>query len=382
MKTLIIGDPHFKHRKALEECKIYSEKVIAIAQTQQPTFIVVLGDVLDTHEIVRVQPHNLVESFFEGLSAIAPTYVLIGNHDYINNSQFLTNAHIFGPFKKWPNLYIIDRPLYAEIEDKSFVFMPYVPPGRFIEALDTLIIDGYENWELVDCIFAHQEFKGCKLRSGDDFKSTLGDEWDAEYPLVISGHIHNFQRVGSNIIYAGSSIQHFHTESGQKHLLLVEWDEEGEYPNEPKITKLKIGMKIKKLLHITPDELVKKDAKYIERITACDLKINLIGTPSDFASFQKNKLYDALSKKGAIFSYETTETNTNPEDLNLRNAGKDDVCYDKIFRTIISKKDKLIQSEYRLLFGDFEEQPPDSGPVALRFVDDSDDDDKNEHSKL
>lgn len=374
MKTLIIGDPHFKYKNIID-CEIYSKNVIEIAKKHQPDFIVILGDILDSHEIVRTQPHKLVESFFEGLSGVAPTYVLIGNHDYINNSQFLTDNHIFGPFKKWPNIFIIDAPHYVEMGNKSFVFMPYVPPGRFMDALDVLTTKYDEPWEFVDCIFAHQEFKGCKIRSDTGFKSAVGDVWDENNPFVISGHMHNSQRVGANIFYTGSSIQHSHKES-QKYLFLADWDKEGEFPNEPKLTKLSLGMKVKKWLSITVDKLTKKesDKKYIDKLLTYDLHINLIGTSLEFATFKKTKLHALLVKNRVLFSYESTETYSNSDEIaSLRSAKKKDVCYNTVFQTIVSKKNEFVQAEYELLFGKLsvnnESAETTVGHIELEFED-------------
>ena len=88
-----------------------------------------------------------------------------------------------------------------------------------------MVLEG-ETWELADCIFAHQEFRGCKMGK----EISKGDEWNAEYPLVISGHIHDYQIVGKNILYPGSSIQHTYTETHNKRIWLVDWDKECENP--------------------------------------------------------------------------------------------------------------------------------------------------------
>ena len=168
----------------------------------------------------------------EQLSQIAPTYVLIGNHDLINHSQFLTDNHIFNPMKKWPNVFIADTmPQVLQIEDsdgeeRTFVFCPYTPPGRFAEALNKIVPLGY-TWELADAIFAHQEFEGCKM---NQITSEEGDVWDPAFPPVISGHIHDAQTVGENVFYPGSAIQHGFGESAGKRIWFINWepDEEGE----------------------------------------------------------------------------------------------------------------------------------------------------------
>ncbi len=83
--------------------------------------------------------------------------------------------------------------------------------------------------ENVNCIFAHQEFYGCKMGA---IESIEGDKWDHSFPLVISGHIHSEQRPQKNIFYPGSVIQHAFGESEDNGLLLLIFNGSkiGEYP--------------------------------------------------------------------------------------------------------------------------------------------------------
>ena len=80
VRVLVIGDTHFKHNH-LKEGAEFVEACVSRARTLAPDFIVCLGDTLDTHNIVHVQPHKLAFKFLEQLSQIAPTYLIIGNHD-------------------------------------------------------------------------------------------------------------------------------------------------------------------------------------------------------------------------------------------------------------------------------------------------------------
>ena len=36
-------------------------------------------------------------------------YVLVGNHDYINNSQYLSGNHWMTVFKGWENVKVVDK---------------------------------------------------------------------------------------------------------------------------------------------------------------------------------------------------------------------------------------------------------------------------------
>jgi hypothetical protein len=55
----------------------------------------------------------------------------------------------------------------------------------------------------ISLIFAHQEFYGCNYGIT---QSIHGDRWPIDYPMVVSGHIHQHQKL-NNITYVGIPIQ-------------------------------------------------------------------------------------------------------------------------------------------------------------------------------
>ena len=88
--VLTIGDPHFKVGN-VPESKEMTKKLISLAKNIKPTFIVCLGDILHRHETIHVSPLMRAEEMVRLLSEIAPIFVVIGNHDRPNNSNFLTD---------------------------------------------------------------------------------------------------------------------------------------------------------------------------------------------------------------------------------------------------------------------------------------------------
>lgn len=230
-KVLFIGDPHFKINNNnitdvfIEEC----EKILKQLHDDNgdKVLCVIAGDILDTHERIHQTPYNKALKFIDNLRKITKVYILVGNHDYENNQQFLTDKHWMNPLKKWDNVFIAEQVL----EYQNMIFVPYVPPGRFLEALDT-----YEggDWRDAKCIFAHQEIRGCTLGT---LKSEHGDKWPLHYPLVVSGHIHKAHRPQKNVIYPGSVIQHnFGEENNDTGLFLIDFsetEEEKKYQNIP-----------------------------------------------------------------------------------------------------------------------------------------------------
>lgn len=335
--AFVIGDPHFKVKTTLESQE-FVMRCIEEAKKRNPTFIVLLGDILDTHEIVRIQPHHLACTFIEKLAEIAHTYVLIGNHDYINHSQFLSNKHIFNPLKKWHNVTIVDRPLFADFtsEDdvKTFVFCPYVPPGRFSEALNTLVTTEGDTWELADCIFAHQEFYGCKMGA---ILSECGDKWDECYPPVISGHIHDAQTVGENVFYPGSSIQHAFGESPNKHVWFVTFDD-----TEPfAVEKISLGMKGKKIVTLNYGDL--KGFDYSKAASKHHLKISLKGTSEEIKTFKKSRLHSDMVKQGIKFAYKMEKLLT--ENTETKKTGEH-MSYHAMLKDVVATKPQSVQDAY------------------------------------
>ena len=229
MKVLCIGDIHVKVSN-VPEIDEMTDKLINLTKERRPDFIVIMGDVLDRHATIHVSCLMRAEKIVLELSKLAPTFVLVGNHDRPNNSNFLTDEHPFNAMKLWPNTYIIDK-VYSYIfsmdqsssyiqvrednlansDEYRFIFAPYVPPKRFMEALNTLntmnlpTTDENSVFDKTSAIFAHQEIINAKMGA---FLSTEGDEWPLSNPLLISGHIHDYDNLQPNMIYVGVPLMH------------------------------------------------------------------------------------------------------------------------------------------------------------------------------
>lgn len=215
---MVIGDPHFKFQEFyLQRVEEMGEKFIALCKERKPDFIVNLGDTLHDHRKIDMLAQCKAVCFLRELSKIAPLFILIGNHDRVNNSDFLSTVSPFEALKDWKNTYIVDQPytLTFHTFDKvfSFYFVPYVAPKRFQEALSLYNIDV----EKFTMGFGHQEFFGSKMGA---FLSEEGDVWPYDKPIVC-GHIHDSQLVRNQngkeyINYVGTPIGHSHGEHGLK----------------------------------------------------------------------------------------------------------------------------------------------------------------------
>ena len=208
-RVFVIGDPHFREG-AVMEMDLFIEETLRIIEENKAKadYIVVLGDIMDRHGILHQKPFHQSCKFLIDLAKLLPTYCLIGNHDFDIPSKYLPDNH---PFKMmtWtsiPNLVIVDKPVILQ----GKFFCPYVPPGMFQRAIkDVLGEGGCEalTRNNIGLVYAHQEFKGCHMGR---VVSETGDDWPREFgtaPFIVSGHIHDHQMVGENIMYVGTPVQ-------------------------------------------------------------------------------------------------------------------------------------------------------------------------------
>lgn len=278
--VICIGDPHFKTDNIIE-VDMFIDRVENLIKEKQPDFIICLGDLLHTHERLHTTALNKAYEFVDRMRQLAPIYVLVGNHDAISNQIFLTNNHWMNALKEWDNVFIVDKVISYEINTELFIFTPYVPPGRFIEALDTLET---HNWRNASCIFAHQEFYGCKMGA---IISTEGDKWDLTNPNVISGHIHSRQIIQENIYYTGSAMQHAFGESDKNIIAFLSFRHTN-YERE----EIDLQLPRKKIIYIDIDDVEEYELPQTED----KIKVSISGTYEQFKSFKKTEKYKTLTR--------------------------------------------------------------------------------------
>ena len=106
-RILFIGDPHFQITN-LHEVNLFLPEMKKLAIESRPDVIIIAGDLLHTHERLHTTVLNKAYEFVRMMRDIAPTYILVGNHDYISNTQFLTDSHWMNSMKEWADVEIVD----------------------------------------------------------------------------------------------------------------------------------------------------------------------------------------------------------------------------------------------------------------------------------
>lgn len=337
IRVLVLGDLHFKVNN-VKECKEMCTSIFRVIEEETPDLIVSMGDTLDRHESIHVVPLTNAIKFLNKLSQYQETISLIGNHDLPNNSTFLSDYHPFVGIET-ERLTIVNKVMIKEFKDFKFIFVPYVYPGRFQEALDTKK-DEIGQLSSIDGIFAHQEFYSTKMGA---IISTIGDKYPKDAPFVISGHIHDYTRPQDNIVYVGTPMQHAFGDRDDKTISLFTFKKGIKNPTEKRIDlnltkKIICKINTKDLLTWIPKE------GYL-------IKLIIEGTNSELKSIMKLDYIKKLSKLGIKIVYNAIDeikigiTNTiNKQEIKLPfqqrlvNSIKDKPKQIKWFNHIFSNK--------------------------------------------
>lgn len=223
MSVLIIGDIHMKVNNE-RQTNILMLDVIEIISKNDIAFVVILGDTLDNHGKIDMECLCRASDLFEMIIATGKhLFVLIGNHDRKNNKDFMSNRHPFRGWGRQKGITIVDKTIVYDFpllnlginsdQKMKFCFVPYVPNGMFMEALKDVKLDE------ITAIFAHQEIDGCKINKLSNAKC---DIWDSKWPIVYSGHIHDFEIVQDNFLYIGTPCQHTYADTPDKGVYLLD----------------------------------------------------------------------------------------------------------------------------------------------------------------
>ncbi len=258
VRILVIGDLHVE-KSNLNIYKDVFEEILTLIDEINPDMVVSLGDSLDSHERIFMRSLTTVTNFYLKVAKkVKSVIIIIGNHDRENNRDFMSSIHPFVGLIGQKNITVVDKTTYEEIDNCKFLFIPYVPNGRFHEALAeieyypiTFAKDGGKQSKVVpNLIFAHQEFRGATLAK--NIVSSKGDGYSSDMPPCISGHLHDYHQVG-NILYAGTPMQHDFDESDDKALLNINFDVN---KNIFTIDRIKLKTITKKVtIQLTPETL-------------------------------------------------------------------------------------------------------------------------------
>ena len=332
VSILFIGDQHFKTDN-IKEIDLFIISIEKITIQKKPTIIILAGDLLDSHERLHITPLNKAYELVNKLRILAPVYILVGNHDMCNNQQFLSDNHWMNGMKNWKNTYIIDKVHYETINDFNFTFVPYVFTGRFEEALNTI-----DEWKSSHCIFAHQEFFGCKMGA---IISMEGDKWSLHYPPIVSGHIHLNQTPQKNIYYPGSSLQTSFSDPFNNIVALLSFRSNNDIYE---LEEIPLCLPKKKIMYIKIEDVNIVQISDLVRDNY-KIKLSLSGTVEQFKAFKKTSIYKDITKHQTVKIVFKQNLPDNLSDNIIEHRSFNDVLH----QLIVSENNKYLYKIYELI---------------------------------
>lgn len=335
MYLLLIGDPHFRVDNIPESQKFIDQVKISITKLLEESrldYVIILGDVLHTHEKIHTLALNMAIKFFDICRSLVKTYVLVGNHDATSNTIFLESTHWMNVIKGWNNIEVVEKPEWIE---KKILLCPYVPDGRFLEALSN-----EPEWKSAKLICGHQLLNGAKMGA---IKAEGVEEWCDEYPMLISGHIHDKQEVKKNLYYTGSSMQHAFGETADKTIILYNLETKEREEIDLELPK-------KKIIYINANDLesVEKSLK-----DEYQYKLVIRGTAAECKAVKTNSVLKRLKdlenvKRVQIKEEIETESeseNEESKDESEVEEKKSGVNFLEILKVIVDERDnKYVKS--------------------------------------
>lgn len=178
--------------------------------------IVHLGDLFDNRNIIPINLLNYGMDIVEELSKIAPTHIIVGNHDLWSKSASEINT--VRPFRYIPNVTIYNSPEVMEYNGLKILMMPFIE-----KRLDQ--IKAIEENKNCDYLFCHSDLNGCKMHL-TSVAHKNADKIDIEdfksFSKVRSGHIHLVQ-TNKHFTFVGSIFQMDRNDTGdQKGIFVID----------------------------------------------------------------------------------------------------------------------------------------------------------------
>ena len=219
MKFAHIADTHIRNLKFHYEYKKVFERMYEILREQEVDYIVHCGDIAHTKTQISPEFVEMAADFFTNLASIAPTYIILGNHDgNLKNSNRQDALSPIIDALSLQNLHLLKGAGETNIDDKH--------------CLNVLSVFDEDNWvspsnkDKINIALYHGSVSGVVTDSGWVMEH-------GEHPIeIFEGHdfaflgdIHKTNQVldtEGRVRYCGSTVQQNHGETNDKGFLI--WD--------------------------------------------------------------------------------------------------------------------------------------------------------------
>ena len=228
MKILRVGDPHVTVSN-LEESNKLMEFIVKTAREREVNRIEFLGDLFDTHAVIRSEVLQFWTKWFRILGGFDgdetfQVVVIVGNHDQVGSKEKEGYIHALTPFKEFTtqrhnherNLIIIDVPTLLPHNNGTSGYIAYIPhisgAESFLQSANNLKAADINN--KATHAVCHQTFLGATYENGIFAEDGI-DINLVPFDHIVSGHIHKSQTIGK-CFYPGTARYMKSTDANQK----------------------------------------------------------------------------------------------------------------------------------------------------------------------
>jgi len=213
-----ISDTHIRNVKYHDEYKKVFKDIYESLENDKPDYIIHTGDIAHTKTQLSPEYFELCADFLKNLADIAPTFIILGNHD--GNLKNGNRQDAISPIieaLQHPNLNLLKNSGETQLDNSI--------------CLNVLSVFDRDNWvspsdkSRVNIALYHGAIMGCEINEewsldhGEDDVNIFRD-----FDFAMLGDIHKTQKldVDGRVWYAGSTVQQNFGESLRKGYLL--WD--------------------------------------------------------------------------------------------------------------------------------------------------------------
>ena len=214
-----ISDVHIRNLKFHREYRASFEDLYKKVKEQNIDIIYIGGDIAHTKTNLSPEYFELCSGFLTNLAAIAPTYVILGNHDgNLKSSQRQDAVTPVVEALKNPNIFLIKNSAEVKVtDDIVFNCLSVFDKANWIDPTDV---------DKINIALYHGSVSGCStdigwVMSHGEENLSIFDNFD--YAML--GDIHKTNQIldtKGKIRYSGSLIQQNHGETNDKGFLV--WD--------------------------------------------------------------------------------------------------------------------------------------------------------------
>ena len=222
MKFAHIADTHIRNLKYHKEYRTVFKNLYEKLRQEKPDYIVHCGDIAHTKTQISPEFVEMCSNFLSSLADIAPTYVILGNHD--GNLKNSSRQDALSPIidaLNHTNLYLLKNSGETKLDEKF--------------TINVLSVFDRDNWqnptcnERINIALYHGSISGVKTDTGWTMEHGEDDiNIFNNFDYGFLGDIHKTNQTldkAGKIRYPGSTVQQNHGETNDKGFLI--WDIKG-----------------------------------------------------------------------------------------------------------------------------------------------------------